>query len=118
MFLTSRMSMRRTERRSFWPVFMAVFMSSCNRANSDIVAPDGYAGGCSPVARFGGACLGPQVRYPIVSPVGLHVCALEGVQSGNRGKTRWNGICTAFYLREGPKVVRQDRRERPGPLRG
>src|SRR6266478_1709917 len=34
------MSMRRTDRRSFWPVFMAVFMSSCNRANRDMVAPD------------------------------------------------------------------------------
>src|SRR5436190_19117471 len=39
MFLTSLMSMRRTERRSFCPDFMADFMSSWRRANKLIVAP-------------------------------------------------------------------------------
>src|SRR5881394_636268 len=105
MFLTSLISIRRTDNRSFWPVFMAVFMSSCNRTNNDIVAPDRITGAWPPVARTGGACYRPQVRYPIYSPVGLHVWPWRVCNRAIEAR-RGGRIGTAFDIREGTKAVR------------
>src|SRR5258706_13820727 len=98
MFLTSLMSMRRTERRSFWPDFIADFISSWRRANNDIDAPARLWRGFRPL----GCCCknapglllrGGRVSYRVSRRTSRHT--LEG---GATGQSNTRGI--GFVPRE------------------
>ncbi len=62
-----------------------------------MVAPEGFAGAWPPVARFGGACYRPQVRYPIVSPVGLHVWPRQSLGGCAIGQKRQDAVEWNLY---------------------